>query len=153
MKLLDQKAMHSLRAALRRPYGGVTTFLPTEAQADVIRLSLLKNFEGMQERGDSIWIDTGRKVWAPVLIKKRDKSGWLFLTHHFLENNRRDVSRGECDVLLEYGGGLRHYVDGSGFPINPDHYEFNDLGELIGGRWVARHIKSKNKKSPPKVEG
>ena len=135
--------MSAYRESLKRTHGGVTTFLPTEAQAGLLRVSLLRNFDDMEERGDAIWYEAGEKVWglhnpketcAPVLIKNK-KNNWLFLTHHFLDNSRRDLRRGESDVLLQYGGGFREFVDEFGFLIEEGDYQFNNLGELINGHW------------------
>ena len=92
MNLLNKRDLGDMREFLKRTHGGVTSFLPTESQADLIRMSLLKNIQGMHERGQEIWYETEEQIWAvhdpketcaPVLVKKRDGSGWLFLTHHF----------------------------------------------------------------------
>lgn len=140
---LNKKQLSDFRAQLKRPYGGVTTFLPSEPQADIIRMSLLKNFDRIEERGESIWFDTGvirnkehavKNTWAPVLIKH--KAGyWLFLTHHILNASKRDVARGESDVFVEWGGGAREFYAKGGIWIAPEDYVFNDLGELTGGSW------------------
>ena len=153
MNLMNKEGIEALRENLRRPYGGVTTFLPTEVQADFIRLSLIKNFKGMEERNDSIWLNAGKQGWqirnretcVPVLVRTSDKKGWLFLTHHFLDSSSRELRRGESDVLVEYKGGMREYVGHDGIVINPGDWEFNHLNELIGGRWVNKNRGNKTK--------
>jgi len=143
MITLNKKDLSSFRADMRRTFGGVTTFLPTEAEASIIRISLIKNFPDMEERGEGIWFDTKvirnkergvRNTWVPILVKHK-QGHWLFLTHHILNNSLRDMARGESDVFVLYGGGARKFYAKGGVLIDPEDYEFDDLGELTGGTW------------------
>ena len=147
MIIYDKKQLAMLRANMRRPFGGVTTFIPSNFQADLIRRSLLANFN-TKELGDQIWFDTGEPIsnknnntWAPVLIKHIEDH-WLFLTHHILHLSKACRFRAECDHYTADAIAGRTNVRGmvfrdeDGVALAPEDFVYNDLGETSEGKWM-----------------
>lgn len=142
MNIPDKDKLALMRRVLRRPYGAYTTFIPTGSQASIIRMTLLKYFDA-EERGESVWINIGEKVWAakdkkntwaPILTRHR-QGHWLFLTHNLFSDSKSAITRARSDIYVVHQPTAYAYVDVEGEVIHEADYLFDDIGELIGGKW------------------
>lgn len=143
MRIMATEELSIMRSDMRRPFGCSDSFLPSNAQADLIRICLHEHYK-CEDRGDAVYFFTGRQVWkqknpkelwAPVLVKRRD-GRWLFLTHWLLHKRNKDMLRANSDIFEYYRPPHAFFEDYRGEVIRPEEYLYDDLGELMGGKWV-----------------